>query len=156
MKLAISSLAVTAAVLVPTVVQAKQVTFETTIKDTGGAGTYVALYVTDAAGKYAGTLWVAGTKARYYRELSDWARLSGGRPAGIDGITGASIGSGQTLKVSVDLADALLNAGYQVHVDTTQENGFSNPSEVVVPLDKASVGKRAGGRGYVQSFTVSF
>lgn len=156
MKLALSSLAVTAAFLAPTVVEAKQVTFETTLKDYGGRGAYVALYVTDAAGKYAGTLWLAGTKTRYYRDLSDWARLSGGKTSEVDGITGASVGSGKTLKVTVDLADALFDAGYQVHVDTAVEDGFNNPSEIVVPLAQASVGKPATGKGYVKSFTVTF
>jgi hypothetical protein len=156
MKLALSSLAVTAAFLAPSVVEAKQVTFETTLKDYGGRGAYVALYVTDAAGKYAGTLWLAGTKTRYYRDLSDWARLSGAKSSEIDGITGASVGSGKTLKVTVDLADALFDAGYQVHVDTAVEDGLNNPSEVVVPLAKTSVGKPAAGKGYVKSFTVTF
>jgi hypothetical protein len=152
----LTTLAVAATVVVPTVVEAKTVTFETTLKSYGGRGAYVALYVTDAAGKYAGTLWMAGTKARYYRSLADWARLSGGKTSEVDGITGASVGSGKTLKISVDLADALIDAGYKVHVDTAVEDGMENASEIVVPIATTAAGQAVAGKGYVKSFTVTF
>ena len=72
---------------------------------------------------------------------------------GIDGITGASVGSGQSLKVSVDVADALIDAGYQIRVDSSVENGRDNPVDIVVPLTSANAGKPTSGKGYVQSFT---
>ena len=156
MKFALPAVAVTASFLAPMVAEAKPVTFETTLKDYGGNGAYVVLYVTDAAGAYKGTLWMAGGKSKYYRHLTDWERASGGNLAEIDGITGASIGSGRTLKISLDLADALIDAGYQVHVDTAVEDGMDNPSEVVAPLSAAQSGKPVAGKGYVKSFTVSF
>jgi hypothetical protein len=56
------------------------------------------------------------------------------------------------LRVTVDLADTLLDAGYEIHVDTAVEKMKENPSEVVVPLTKAGAGKPAAGRGYVRSF----
>lgn len=156
MKFALPTLAATAALVTPVFAEAKQVTFETTLKNYGGNGAYVVLYVTDAAGAYKGTLWMAGGKAKYYRHLSDWQRASGGRAVEIDGITGASIGSGKTLKISLDLADAMIDAGYQVHIDTAVEDGMDNPSEVVAPLATASSGKPLAGKGYVKSFTVTF
>lgn len=156
MKFVLPALAATAAFIAPTLAEARQVTFETTLKTYGGNGAYVVLYVTDAAGKYKGTLWLAGGKAKYYRHLSDWQRASGGRPTEIDGITGASVGSGKTLKISLDIADAMINAGYQVHVDTAVEDGMDNPSEVVVPLDTSASGKAVPGKGYVKSFSVTF
>jgi hypothetical protein len=153
---ALAATAATAALIAPTVASAKQVTFETSLKAYGGNGAYVALYVTDAAGKYKGSLWMAGSKAKYYRHLSDWQRASGGKTSEVDGITGASVGSGKTLKITVDIADALIDAGYQVHVDTAVEDGMDNPSEVVVPLAAASNGNAVAGKGYVKSFKVSF
>jgi hypothetical protein len=146
----------TAAFIAPTFAQARQVTFETTLKAYGGNGAYVALYLLDAGGKYKGTLWMAGDKAKFYRHLSDWSRASGGRLAEIDGITGASVGSGKTLKITVDIADALINAGYKVHVDTAVEDGMDNPSEVVAPLDASASGKPSAGDGYVKSFKATF
>ncbi len=156
MKLAVSAIGLAAAFVTPSVVEAKQVTFETTLKAYGGNGAYVALYLTDAAGKYKGTLWMAGGKTKFYRHLSDWTRASGGRLSEVDGVTGAGAGSGKTLKISLDIADALIDAGYKVHVDTSVEDGNDNPSEIVAPLEAASSGKALAGSGYVKSFKATF
>jgi hypothetical protein len=156
MKVLLPAVAVAGALVAPMTAQARQVTFETTLKPYGGNGAFVALYVTDAAGNYKGTLWMAGGQAKYHRHLADWYRLSGGRASEIDGITGASIGSGKTLKISLDLADAMIDAGYVLHVDTAVEDGRDNPSEVVVPLATAAAGSPATGKGYVKSFKVTF
>ncbi|WP_333825772.1 DUF2271 domain-containing protein [Pinisolibacter sp.] len=156
MKLATSALAATAAFVVPTMAEAKQITFETTLKAYGGNGAYAVIWISDAAGKYKGTLWMAGDRAKYWRHLSDWQRASGGRATEVDGITGASIGSGRTLKITLDLADALIDAGYVVHVDTSVENGRDFPSEVVAPLSSDQNGKPVAGKGYVKTFKVSF
>ena len=156
MKRILQALAATAAFVAPTIAQARQVTFETTLKAYGGNEAYVALYLLDAKGKYKGTLWMAGDKTKYYRHLSDWQRASGGRLAEVDGITGASVGSGKTLKISLDIADALIDAGYKVHVDTSVEDGMDNPSEIVVPLDASASGKALAGDGYVKSFKATF
>ena len=156
MKVLMSTLAAATALTIPSLAQARPVTLEATLKNYGGNGAYVALYVTDAAGKYRGTLWMAGGKAKYHRHLADWQRMSGGAAAEIDGITGASIGSGKTLKITADIADAMIDAGYRVHVDTAVEDGMDNPSEVVVPLSTEAAGKPVAGKGYVKSFSVSF
>ncbi|ACA16099.1 conserved hypothetical protein [Methylobacterium sp. 4-46] len=148
------SVAAAATLLAPALAEARPVTLEARLKDYGGNPAYLAVYVTDAAGQYRGTLWVAGRKARYHRHLSEWYRAAGG--AAIDGITGASIGSGRTLRVSVDLADALIDAGYQVRVDTAVEDGVDRPSEVVAPLSGAAAGKPVTGKEHVATFTVSF
>jgi hypothetical protein len=154
--LALPALVATAAFIAPTFAEARQVTFETTLKAYGGNGSYVALYLLDSTGKYKGTLWMAGDKTKFYRHLSDWSRASGGRLAEVDGITGASVGSGKTLKITVDIADALIDAGYKVHVDTSVEDGNDNPSEVVAPLDAPASGKAFAGDGYVKSFKATF
>lgn len=156
MKALMPTLAAATALVAPSLALARPVTFEATLKNYGGNGAYVALYVTDAAGKYRGTLWMAGGKAKYHRHLSDWQRMSGGAAAEIDGITGASIGSGKTLKITADIADAMIDAGYQVHVDTAVEDGMDNPSEIVAPLSTGAAGKPTAGKGYVKSFSVSF
>ncbi|OZB07467.1 MAG: Tat pathway signal protein, partial [Rhizobiales bacterium 39-66-18] len=74
MKLVLPAVAATTTLLSPVLAEARQVTFETTLKNYGGNGAYVVLYVTDASGAYKGTLWMAGGKAKYYRHLSDWQR----------------------------------------------------------------------------------
>ena len=96
-------------------------------------------------------MWVAGTKSKYWRHLRDWYKASGGR-AKVDGVSGASVGAGQTLRATVEIADALLDAGYEIHVDTAVEDMAENPSEVVVPLTTGDGGKAVAGKGYVASF----
>lgn len=156
MKILFPAVATATALALPGIAQARPVTFEATLKNYGGNGAYVVLYVADAAGKYRGTLWMAGGKAKYYRHLSDWQRASGGATTEVDGVTGASIGSGKTLKINLDLADALIDAGYQLHVDTAVEDGRDNPSEVVAPLATHSVSTAVTSKGYVKSFRVTF
>ncbi len=138
----------------PSLAHARQVTFETQLADYGGDGAYVVLYVTDRAGRYQGTLWMAGRQTKYYRHLRDWYRATGGS-ARLDGITGASVGAGRTLRATLDVADALLDAGYEIHIDTAVEDMNENASEVVVPLNAAGAGKAVKGRGYVKSFRYS-
>lgn len=153
MKTLLAGLAMTTALTVPGVAVARPVTLTTTLKSYGGNGAYLALYVTDASGAYKGTLWVAGPKSKYHSHLSSWQRASGGNVAGINGITGASVGAGRTLKVTVDLADALFDAGYKLHIDVAAEDMRDSPSEVVVPLTAAGAGRPVAGRSYIQTFT---
>lgn len=143
--------AVAAALAVPSIASARQVALETQLADYGGDGAYLAIYLTDRSGRYERTLWVAAPKAKYWRHLRDWYRATGGTTK-VDGISGASVGAGKTLRVTVDVADALLDAGYEIHIDTAVEKMKENPSEVVVPLTAAGAGKPTAGRGYVKSF----
>lgn len=140
----------------PAVSQARPVSFTTELSPYKGNGAYVALYLTDSDGKYKQTLWVAGKKSKYYKHLADWARGSGMKPAEYDGMTGASVRSGATLTLTLEVADALIDAGYQVRIDTAVEDKRDNRAEVVVPLTTDGAGKATAGSGYVKSFTYSF
>ena len=68
---------------------------------------------------------MAGGKSKYYQHLSDWHRATGGNTAQVNGITGASVGAGRTLEITLDLADALFDAGYTLHIDTAVEDSRS-------------------------------
>jgi hypothetical protein len=96
---------------------------------------------------------MAGGKSKDYDHLSDWYRATGGSPSEINGITGASVGAGQQLKITLDLADALFDAGYELHVDAAVENMRDSPSEVVVPLTTQGAGQPVLGRRYIRNFT---
>ncbi len=152
MKRLLTVLAMTTALTVPGLALAGQVTLTTTMTKYGGNNAYVVMYVTDAQGKYAGTLWMAGGRAKYYRHLTDWYRATGGNSSEISGITGASVGSGRELKVTLDLADALFDAGYELHIDSAVEDMRESPSEVKVPLTKAGAGKPVRGSRYIANF----
>ena len=148
----IATLALTTALTLPGLALARPVTLTTTLSDYGGRGAYLALYVTDASGAYAGSLWMAGPKSKYYEHLSGWYRASGGRMAEINGITGASVGAGRTLEITLDLADALFDAGYTLHIDAAVEEMRDSPNEIALPLTAAGAGNPVAGRRYVASF----
>ncbi|MDF2143169.1 DUF2271 domain-containing protein [Paenirhodobacter sp. CAU 1674] len=156
MKSLLAALALSTALTLPGLAQARPVTFTTQMANYGGDGAYLALYVTDPQGAYAGSLWLAGGKAKYYRHLSGWNAATGGDTAQVDGITGASVGAGRALTITLDLQDALFDAGYTLHVDAAVEDMPDSPNEVVLPLTSANLGQPAPGRRYVKSITVSY
>ena len=149
----LTTLATACALVVPTLAHSRQVTLTAQLKNYGGDGAYLAAYLTDAKGAYAGTLWVAGGKAKYHKHLADWNRLSAGDAKRLNGVTGASVGAGRTLKVTADLADALIDAGYEIHIDAAVENMRDSPTEIRVPLTAGNAGKAQPGKVYIQSLT---
>ena len=155
MKMTIPLLALATLLAAPVAASARPVGLNVQLKNYGGDGAYVVVYLAKA-GQYEGTLWMAGTRQKYYRHLRDWVAVTGGSGSEIDGITGASVGSGRSLTVTVDVADALIDAGYEVRIDTAVENMRENPGEIVVPLTTDGAGLAIHGRGYVESFTYQF
>jgi len=153
MKKLAASLSLAIALALPGLGQARPVTLTTQLQAYGGNAAFLAFYVTDANGVYKKTLWVAGKNAKYYKNLRDWARGSGLRASEFDGVSGASVGSGRALKVTVELADALIDAGYQIRVDSAVEDKPAYPADVRAPLTTKDAGKPVAGRGYVKSFT---
>ena len=156
MKSLIAALALSTAIITPGLALARPVTLTANMANYGGRGAYLAIYVTDASGAYAGSLWMAGGQAKYYRHLTDWAQMTGGDVAQVDGITGASVGSGQQLQRSMDLSDALFDAGYTLHIDAAAEEMRESPKEISVPLTTAGARQAVHGRRYIADFTYGF
>ena len=148
----LTTVAAACALTLPAMAHGRQVTLSTTLKNYGGDGAYLAVYLTDAKGAYVRTLWVAGGKAKFYKHLADWNRLSAGDGKRLQGVTGASVGAGRTLKVTADLADVLIDAGYEIRIDAAAEDMRDSPSEIRVPLSSAQAGKPQVGKQYIQSF----
>ncbi|HMM53503.1 MAG TPA: DUF2271 domain-containing protein [Candidatus Desulfobacillus sp.] len=140
----------------PALAHGRTVTVTTQLKAYGGDGAYLALYLVDAKGAYARTLWVAGGKAKYYKHLADWNRLSAADGRRLAGVSGASVGAGRTLKVTADLADALIDAGYEIRLDAAVENMRDSPAEIRLPLTAANAGRAQAGRQYIQSLSYEF
>ncbi|MBU2358199.1 MAG: DUF2271 domain-containing protein [Alphaproteobacteria bacterium] len=153
MKALLTALSLTTALVMPAMAMARPVTLSTQLTNYGGDGAYLAFYVTDASGAYAGSLWMAGGKSRYYQHLIDWQRATGGDTAQINGITGAGVGAGRTLDISLDLSDALFDAGYVLHIDAAVENMRESPNEIAVPLTTTGAGTPVKGRRYIADFT---
>ena len=147
--------ALAGATALPMAAQAREITLQTTLKEYRGNEAYLAFYVTDAQGNYQRTLWVSGKKAKYYKHLRDWVR-SGNQRSEYDGLTGASVGSGETLEVAVELEDALIDAGYEIRIDSAVEDKRDNRAEIRLLLT-AQPGEASGGdQGYVERFGYQF
>lgn len=155
MKKILAALAVTTMLTLPMLVQAQPITFTTKLKNYGGNGAYIALYLTDKNGVYQDTIWMSGGKSKYYPHLRGWATATDLNLSEVRGITGASVGSGRTLTVSAELADNLIDAGYQIHVDVSIEDFRDSPSDIVIPLTRKNMAKAKRGRRYVQDFSFS-
>ena len=153
MKSVLTTLALTTALTLPGLAMARPVTLTANLNNYGGDGAYLALYVTDAQGAYAGSLWMAGGKSKYYKHLTDWYRFTNGDTAQVNGITGASVGAGRSLEISLDLADALFDAGYTLHIDAAVEDMRESPNEIAVPLTTQGAGTPVKGRRYISDFT---
>lgn len=155
MKKFLAPLLLCTALIAPGVAMAKDATITTTLRNYSGPDAYLAIYVTKPDGSYDSTLWLAGRKTRYLGDLTGWvsALQSSGAGLSLDGISGASVGSGQTLTINVSLADAMIDAGYQIHVETAVQHGGNYPDDAVVPL--TSTPQQVEGAGYVQTLSVS-
>lgn len=123
-----------------------------TMERYSGNPAYLAVYVTDAKGHFVATVQVFGDKVQYYPHLARWMRAVGPQSVALDGITGASVGAGRGLDVSVEVADVLIGAGYQLRVDAAAENIADNPAEIILPLEPGSTGLDATGRGLIARF----
>lgn len=153
MSLTKTILAATTALSFPAMANAAQITLDTKLVNYGGENAYLAYYITDSNGNFVRHLWVAGGKTRWWGHLRNWFAATGGTSSDIAGLSGASVGSGRSLKVTVDVADALINAGYQIRVDSAVEHMAEVPGDIVVPLDSANAGQAVKGRAFVASFS---
>lgn len=154
MKKLTAMLMLATALVTPGAAFATEVKIEAQMVRYSGPAAYLAVYLTDPTGAYHSTLWVSGHKTKYYGTLRGWVQgVSRKGSINLDGITGASVGGGETLTVHADLADALIDAGYQIHVDTAVENGGEYTDDAVIDL--TSTPATIDGTGYVSKLSVS-
>ncbi len=65
MKSLIAALALSTALVAPGLAQARPITLTVNMADYGGQGAHLAIYVIDASGAHAGSLWMASGKSKY-------------------------------------------------------------------------------------------
>ncbi|MGV8833950.1 MAG: DUF2271 domain-containing protein [Devosia sp.] len=140
---------------VPGIAYARDVTVAIQMINYQGPPAYLAVYLAKPDGSYDSTLFVAGNRTEYYRHLRGWIRGFSSSSQSLDGITGASVGSGRTVQASIAIADSLIDAGYTIHVDSAVEHGAENRDDVVMPLSQDVSGKTVSGNGYVAAMRVT-
>ena len=153
MKKTLLALLLSTALIAPNAASAADVSIEVGLKSYMGPRAYLAVYLVDANGSYDSTIWVAGTHTKYLRHLRGWARGFASSGGSLDGISGASVGGGSTLKLNTTLSDAMIDAGYKVVVDTSVEHGGDYTGDASADLN--SSGASASGSGYVNRLIVS-
>jgi Predicted periplasmic protein (DUF2271) len=121
-----------------------------------GTEAYAAAYIVGPTGEYIATIYAAGSRMKYFRHMQRWFRMLQRSGRGVDGSTGASIGSGGYFRTSVDVPDEMLNAGYVLRVETSVENQSYFPDDAAVALDDAHNGQLVTGTGYIDSMKISF
>jgi hypothetical protein len=154
MKKLTAILVLTTFLSVPGLATAKTIGISAKMNSYRGPDAYLAVYLTDPNGRYHSTLALAGRKSKYRKHLRGWFRGASSSRKRIDGVTGASVGSKQSMKINVKIADTLIDAGYKIHVDSAVEDVGEYKSDVVVPLESKQSGQAIPGRGFVRSFTV--
>ncbi len=144
------------ALATPSLAYARDATLSIQVSSYQGPPAYVAVYLDKPDGTYDSTLWVAGGQSQYWRHLRGWIRGASAANVSVDGVTGASIGSGRSMQVAISITDALIDAGYTIHVDSAVEQGAENRDDVVLDLTQANSGMAVYGNGYVAQMSVSF
>jgi|TARA_B110000503_G_C7168525_1_gene423128 hypothetical protein len=150
------ALSLSTALIAPALAQAKAVDLHLRMSNYGGPGAYVAIYVTGPTGAYAGSLWMAGQKTKYYKHLRDWVRYTSNNSAEVSGISGASLGMGRSLDLSMELSDALFDAGYTLHLDAAAEDMRESPNEVEIALTTSGAGQAVSGKTYISTVSYDF
>lgn len=136
--------------LLPQVAAAVEATFLVQLNDYVGDEAYFSLYLIDSSGRYVRTLWVSGDEERWYEDQPRWWKYLGRAPQDLDAITGASTPPGDRTVIRINLEDDILDAGYQVRVDTSVEDQHNFPLDVETPLQAAQHGQKIPGTGYVR------
>ena len=131
---------------------AAEVTINATLGNYSGPRAYAVIYLTDQNGNVHDTFHVAGTKSKYYRHLRDWARGASRSQTPVHSVTGASVGSGRTLSVRANIADSLIDAGYQIRIDTSVEDVGDYPRSAVLTLGQQT---SVPGRGLISSLSIN-
>lgn len=135
--------------------EAKKITATIQMKNFRGPPAYVALYLTNPDGQFHSTLAVRGGKPKYRRHLRNWFRGVAKSGSPVDGLSGASVGSGRSFSVQADISDALLKAGYKLQVDTAVEDVADYRGEATIMLDTTTPQATARGKGFVKSVTIA-
>jgi hypothetical protein len=153
MKKIVARLLLATALIAPGAALARDVTITTTLGPYFGNRAYLSIYLTEPDGSYHSTLWLAGRKFKYFTTLRGWMKsVAEVGSVDIDGISGASVGTGETLVVHADLADPLIDAGYTIHIDTSVEHGGAYADDATIPLS-GDAGPITG-NGYVASLSL--
>lgn len=136
--------------LVSTSMNANELLIQVKFKNYEGDKAYSVLYLINPNGRYEQTLWVSGDDPEWQEEgLPRWWKYQSRKPKNIDGITGASVGSGDRYRVKAILSSDLIDQGYKLRVATSVEELPFYSKDVEIDLSTENIGKKHKGTGYI-------
>lgn len=124
------------------------------LKNYQGEGAYIVVSIVTAKGEYVETLRVLGDDHEWYPDIKSWYafRDKNRHQPRLDGVTGASIASGERAVVTFSIAEKYIDKGYDLRFETAVEDKNYHTKDVVVPLTSAQLklGKFEGKEGYIR------
>ncbi|WP_107039642.1 DUF2271 domain-containing protein [Brumimicrobium mesophilum] len=124
------------------------------LKNYQGEGAYIAVSVVNSKGEYVETLRVLGDDHEWYPDIKSWYafRNKNRHQPRLDGVTGATIGSGERSVVSLKINQKYIDKGYSLRFETAVEDKSYHVKDVVVSLsnDQLKLGKYEGKEGYIR------
>lgn len=115
-----------------------------------GEGAYITMSLINPEGKYEKTLSVLGEDTKWYDSLEEWNKFYKQNPAGIDGITGASLTGGSRSIVTFDIDAAKFDKGYKLRFESAVENNKYYSDDLLVALNTETLAKQSNGSGYIR------
>lgn len=124
------------------------------LKNYQGEGAYVIVSLVNSKGEYVETLRVLGDDHEWYPDLKTWYayRDNNRHQPRLDGVTGATIGSGERSVVAFSIDKKYIDQGYTLRFETAVEDKNYHSKDVVVQLtsEQLKLGKYEGKDGYIR------
>ena len=120
-----------------------------------GEGAYVVVSLINAKGEYEKTLYVMGDDKKWYNSLKEWNKFQTKKPANISAITGASVTGGDRSITTIEIANAKINSGYKLRLESAVEGQKYHVSDVEIPLTTAGIAEKTEGKGYIRYVRLS-
>jgi len=137
-------------------VAAKSMTLNVQMARYSGNRAFVVAYILGPKGEYVSTVYAGGSNGRYFQHMSRWYRLFMRAHRGVDGATGASVGSGSSFSTQFTVPDKMLGKGYTLRVATAVEGQYYVDKDASVALDAANNGKVIPGVHYINQISLNF
>lgn len=124
------------------------------LKNYQGEGAYIVVSVVNSKGEYVETLRVLGDDHEWYPDIKSWYayREKNRHQPRLDGVTGATIGSGERSVVSLKIDSKYINQGYSLRFETAVEDKNYHMKDVVIELtsEQLKIGNYNGKDGYIR------
>ena len=124
------------------------------LKNYQGEAAYVIVSIVNSKGDYIETLRVFGDGHEWYPDLKSWYayRENKRHQPRLDGVTGATIGSGERSVVPFNIDKKYIDQGYTLQFETAVEDKNYHAKDIVVQLtsDQLKLGKYDGMEGYIR------